>query len=145
MSEGFKTCLLMQQGIERDWKQCHTKYKNLKYLYRSLQRGKTDEADPRRLMRFYEEVDSIMNRTANDSLRDTGAAESADSGGLTTSDNCDDKNHVDGKLTNTRRAVEGALEDKTCTSDSDLSPGELVSKATYRSYKKVSIREFRLC
>lgn len=24
-------------------------------------------------------------------------------------------------------------------------PGELVSKATYRSYKKVSIREFRLC
>lgn len=58
---------LMQQGIERDWKQCHTKYKNLKYLYRSLQRGKGDEADPRRLMRFYDEVDAIMNRTRNGS------------------------------------------------------------------------------
>uniref|UniRef100_A0A3Q2XSS9 Myb/SANT-like DNA-binding domain-containing protein n=1 Tax=Hippocampus comes TaxID=109280 RepID=A0A3Q2XSS9_HIPCM len=52
---------LMQQGIERDWKQCHTKYKNLKYLYRSLQKGKTDEADPKRLMRYYGEVDAIMN------------------------------------------------------------------------------------
>ncbi|KAL6107542.1 paics [Pungitius sinensis] len=58
---------LMQQGIERDWKQCHTKYKNLKYLYRSLQRGRSSEADPRRLMRFYDEVDAIMNRPADGS------------------------------------------------------------------------------
>lgn len=58
---------LMQQGVERDWKQCHTKYKNLKYLYRSLQRGRSDEADPRRLMRFYDEVDAIMNRPADGS------------------------------------------------------------------------------
>lgn len=56
---------LMQQGIERDWKQCHTKYKNLKYLYRSLQKGKYEEADPRRLMRFYDEVDAIMNRASS--------------------------------------------------------------------------------
>lgn len=109
---------LMQQGIERDWKQCHTKYKNLKYLYRSLQRGKTDEADPRRFMRFYDEVDTIMNHTANGSLQDGGAAESTDSGELTISDDCGEKNRVDG---NTRRAVEGAMEDKTCTSDSDSS------------------------
>uniref|UniRef100_A0A8C5EN41 Myb/SANT-like DNA-binding domain-containing protein n=1 Tax=Gouania willdenowi TaxID=441366 RepID=A0A8C5EN41_GOUWI len=47
---------LMQLGIERDWKQCHTKYKNLKYLYRSLQRGKTDDFDPRRIMRFYDQL-----------------------------------------------------------------------------------------
>ncbi|XP_061681117.1 multifunctional protein ADE2 [Syngnathoides biaculeatus] len=58
---------LMQQGIERDWKQCHTKYKNLKYLYRSLQKGKTDDADPKRLMRYYGEVDAIMNRRARGS------------------------------------------------------------------------------
>ncbi|KAM9384009.1 multifunctional protein ADE2-like [Pholidichthys leucotaenia] len=70
---------LMQQGIERDWKQCHTKYKNLKYLYRSLQRGKTDEADARRLMKFYDEVDAIMNHTANGSAHDTDAANHADS------------------------------------------------------------------
>ncbi|XP_037106360.1 multifunctional protein ADE2 isoform X2 [Syngnathus acus] len=61
---------LMQQGIERDWKQCHTKYKNLKYLYRSLQKGKTDDADPKRLMRYYGEVDAIMNRKARGSQAD---------------------------------------------------------------------------
>ncbi|CAI5678501.1 unnamed protein product [Oreochromis niloticus] len=92
---------LLQQGIDRDWKQCHTKYRNLKYLYRCLQRGKTDEADPRCLMRFYEEVDSIMNRTTNDSLRDTGA----DSDRLTISDNCDEKNKVDGNLANSDLSV----------------------------------------
>nr|XP_057928972.1 multifunctional protein ADE2 [Doryrhamphus excisus] len=61
---------LMQQGIERDWKQCHTKYKNLKYLYRSLHKGKVDEGDPRRLMKFYDEVDAIMNRRARRSPTD---------------------------------------------------------------------------
>lgn len=60
---------LMQQGIERDWKQCHTKYKNLKYLYRSLQKGKYEETDPRRLMRFYDEVDAIMSRASNHDYR----------------------------------------------------------------------------
>ncbi|KAK6313949.1 hypothetical protein J4Q44_G00154080 [Coregonus suidteri] len=54
---------LLQQGVERDWKQCHTKYKNLKYLYRSLQRGRADSTDPRRLMRFYDEVDAILTRS----------------------------------------------------------------------------------
>ncbi|KAK7889591.1 hypothetical protein WMY93_025151 [Mugilogobius chulae] len=67
--------LLMQQGIERDWKQCHTKYKNLKYLYRSLQRSRTEKSDPRHLMRFYEELDAIMNRPKNSSSspRDTAS------------------------------------------------------------------------
>ncbi|XP_029563488.1 bifunctional phosphoribosylaminoimidazole carboxylase/phosphoribosylaminoimidazole succinocarboxamide synthetase isoform X1 [Salmo trutta] len=57
------SCRLLQQGVERDWKQCHTKYKNLKYLYRSLQRGRADSTDPRRLMRFYDEVDAILTRS----------------------------------------------------------------------------------
>lgn len=70
---------LMQQGIERDWKQCHTKYKNLKYLYRSLQRGKADEAERKRVMKFYDEVDAIMTHTANGSPCDTTAADSAHS------------------------------------------------------------------
>lgn len=90
---------LMQQGIERDWKQCHTKYKNLKYLYRSLQREKSDEADPRRLMRFYDEVDAIMNRTTNGSLPDRGAADNqADSGRLTMLDDCEENDHVEIRL-----------------------------------------------
>lgn len=107
---------LMQQGIERDWKQCHTKYKNLKYLYRSLQRGKTDEADPRRLMRFYDEVDAIMNRTTNGSPHDTGAADQqADSGRLTMLEGCEENDHVHLTKTNT---VNRVTEDRTCSSDS---------------------------
>ncbi|XP_078115810.1 bifunctional phosphoribosylaminoimidazole carboxylase/phosphoribosylaminoimidazole succinocarboxamide synthetase isoform X1 [Sander vitreus] len=112
---------LMQQGIERDWKQCHTKYKNLKYLYRSLQRGKSDEADPRRLMRFYDEVDAIMNRTTNGSPHDTGAADhQADSGRLTMLEGCEENDHVDVYWTkmNTAAAMAGAIEDRTCSSDS---------------------------
>ncbi|XP_051233310.1 multifunctional protein ADE2 isoform X1 [Dicentrarchus labrax] len=109
---------LMQQGIERDWKQCHTKYKNLKYLYRSLQRGKTDEADPRRLMRFYDEVDAIMNRTTNGSPHDTGAADNQDPGRLTMLEDCED--HVDVYLTkmNTVTAKAAAMEERSSSSGS---------------------------
>ena len=66
---------LMLQGVERDWKQCHTKYKNLKYLYRSLQKGKAEGADPRRLMRFYDEVDALLTRGVSDSPCAMGYAE----------------------------------------------------------------------
>ncbi|XP_069006761.1 bifunctional phosphoribosylaminoimidazole carboxylase/phosphoribosylaminoimidazole succinocarboxamide synthetase isoform X1 [Embiotoca jacksoni] len=122
---------LMQQGIERDWKQCHTKYKNLKYLYRSLQRGKTDEADPRRLMRFYDEVDAIMNHTAN-GLHDTGAADSADSGRLTMLEACEKDSHVDDYLakTNTGTAMVAAMEERTCCSDSVSSVARDVASNT---------------
>uniref|UniRef100_A0A665VBS0 Myb/SANT-like DNA-binding domain-containing protein n=1 Tax=Echeneis naucrates TaxID=173247 RepID=A0A665VBS0_ECHNA len=108
---------LMQQGIERDWKQCHTKYKNLKYLYRSLQRGKTDDSDPRRLMRFYEEVDAIMNHTRNGSPHATDPQ--ANSGGLML-DGCKERDRVDIYLTkaNTTTPMFGAMEEKTCSSDS---------------------------
>ncbi|KAI3369009.1 hypothetical protein L3Q82_025981 [Scortum barcoo] len=110
---------LMQQGIERDWKQCHTKYKNLKYLYRSLQRGKTDDADPRRLMRFYgDEVDAIMNRTTNGSPHETGAADhQADSGRLRMMEGWEENDHIDVCLTKTSTTV-GAIEERTCSSDS---------------------------
>ncbi|XP_069555318.1 bifunctional phosphoribosylaminoimidazole carboxylase/phosphoribosylaminoimidazole succinocarboxamide synthetase isoform X1 [Brachyistius frenatus] len=122
---------LMQQGIERDWKQCHTKYKNLKYLYRSLQRGKTDEADPRRLMRFYDEVDAIMNHTAN-GLHDTGAADPADSGRLTMLEACEKDSHVDDYLakTNTGTAMVAAMEERTCCSDSVSSVARDVASNT---------------
>lgn len=107
---------LMQQGIERDWKQCHTKYKNLKYLYRSLQRGKTDEADPRRLMRFYDEVDAIMNHTTNGSPAD----HQADSGELTMLEDFEENHNVDVHLTkaHTETMMVGAMEERTCSSDS---------------------------
>ncbi|XP_041790846.1 multifunctional protein ADE2 isoform X2 [Chelmon rostratus] len=125
---------LMQQGIERDWKQCHTKYKNLKYLYRSLQRGRSDEADPRRLMRFYDEVDAIMNRTTNGSPHDTEAADNqADSGRLGMSEDTGEENDgVDAYLTkmNTMTTMVGATEERSSSSGSassislDVTPNE---------------------
>lgn len=112
---------LMQQGIERDWKQCHTKYKNLKYLYRSLQRGKTDEADRRRVMRFYDEVDAIMNRTTNGSPHVPGAADNqADSGRLSMLEDCEDSDHVGVYLTkmNSVTSLVGAMEERSSSSGS---------------------------
>lgn len=50
---------LMQFGIDRDWKQCHAEYKNLKYEYRVLQKK---NGNPQRKMGFYEEVDCILRR-----------------------------------------------------------------------------------
>nr|XP_046246702.1 uncharacterized protein LOC124060149 isoform X2 [Scatophagus argus] len=107
---------LMQQGIERDWKQCHTKYKNLKYLYRSLQRGKSDELDPRRLMRFYDEVDAIMNRTTNGSPQDRPAADNqADSGRLTMLEDGEENERVDGCLS---KMSTGTMEERSSSSSS---------------------------
>lgn len=109
---------LMQQGIERDWKQCHTKYKNLKYLYRSLQRSKTDEAERKRLMRFYDEVDAIMTHAPNGSLRGRGAADASHSGPLPVLQICEENHRVDVCLAKSSRGV--AVEEKTCHSDSGL-------------------------
>ncbi|XP_053921029.1 bifunctional phosphoribosylaminoimidazole carboxylase/phosphoribosylaminoimidazole succinocarboxamide synthetase [Cuculus canorus] len=53
---------LMKHGIDRDWKQCRTKYKNLKYEYRALQKENEHLGNPRRKMRFYDEVDCILRR-----------------------------------------------------------------------------------
>ncbi|KAK2513715.1 Paics [Columba guinea] len=53
---------LMKRGIDRDWKQCRTKYKNLKYEYRALQKEYEHLGNPRRKMRFYDEVDCILRR-----------------------------------------------------------------------------------
>ncbi|XP_008280202.1 bifunctional phosphoribosylaminoimidazole carboxylase/phosphoribosylaminoimidazole succinocarboxamide synthetase [Stegastes partitus] len=106
---------LMQQGIERDWKQCHTKYKNLKYLYRSLQRGKVDEADPRRIMRFYDEVEAIMNHTTNVSTHDMEASDSTDLGTSTMLEGCEENSNIDVYLpkTNTVTAAVEAKEERT--------------------------------
>lgn len=112
---------LMQQGIERDWKQCHTKYKNLKYLYRSLQRGKTDGNDPRRLMRFYDEVDAILNRTVNGSPYNMGYADqAAESSGLTILEGCEVNGNTDVTLPklDKRDTVTGAREERLCNTDS---------------------------
>jgi len=136
---------LKQQGIERDWKQCHTKYKNLKYLYRSLQRGKTDEADPRRLMRFYDEVETIMNHTTNGSSHDTGAADATHSGTLAMLEGCEENHQEDIYLTktNTVTAMVEELDEKTCSSDSVSSVATDVASNS-NDPKPNALREHRL-
>lgn len=100
---------LMQQGIERDWKQCHTKYKNLKYLYRSLQRGRTEETDPRRLMRFYDEVDAIMTRTTQGSPNDREDNQ-ADSERLLMMEDAEENDHIHSSKMNTVTTTAGPME-----------------------------------
>ncbi|XP_028259523.1 bifunctional phosphoribosylaminoimidazole carboxylase/phosphoribosylaminoimidazole succinocarboxamide synthetase isoform X2 [Parambassis ranga] len=132
---------LMQQGIERDWKQCHTKYKNLKYLYRSLQRGKTDEADSRRIMRFYDEVDAIMNHANNVSAHDTRPADS-ESSSLTMLEGCEENNHADETKSNTATATVSSVDERTCSSDSVSSV--ITNVATNTESKPPLIKEQRL-
>lgn len=109
---------LMQHGIERDWKQCHTKYKNLKYLYRSLQRGRTEKSDPRLLMRFYEEVDAIMNRT-NSSPQTTGHIDyKLDTAQIPTLDDEDDHTAVYLPKVNTVTSISGPTGEQVSASDS---------------------------
>lgn len=100
---------LMQQGIERDWKQCHTKYKNLKYLYRSLQRGRTEETDPRRLMRFYDEVDAIMTRTTTGSPNDREDNQ-ADSDRLLMMEDADENDYIHSSKLNIITTTAGPME-----------------------------------
>lgn len=51
---------LMKIGIDRDWKQCRTKYKNLKYEYRALQKVHDRLGSAKRRMKFYDEIDGIL-------------------------------------------------------------------------------------
>ncbi|KAG5849676.1 hypothetical protein ANANG_G00074280 [Anguilla anguilla] len=51
---------LQRLGVERDWKQCRTKYKNLKYISRSLQR--TPPSHAHSTPSFYREVDAILSK-----------------------------------------------------------------------------------
>lgn len=48
---------LMQFGIDRDWTQCCTTYKNLKHEYRVLQKK---NGSPQKKKRIYEEVKCIL-------------------------------------------------------------------------------------
>lgn len=106
---------LMQQGIERDWKQCHTKYKNLKYLYRSLQRGRTEETDPRRLMRFYDEVDAIMTRTTIGSPNDRDDNQ-ADSDRLLMMEDAEENDHIHSSKMNIVTTTAGPMEERSSSS-----------------------------
>lgn len=52
-------------GVVRNWKQCRTKYKNLKYDYKTAKsahaaRDSTSSGSPGKYMKFFEEVEAIL-------------------------------------------------------------------------------------
>lgn len=140
---------LLQQGIERDWKQCHTKYKNLKYLYRSLQRGKTDEA--RRLMKFYDEVDEIMNQTNNSSPSVTRTADQQEASGERMEKDCERhrKDLTETSENATAAATKADLEERSRSSDSISSisldiPSSTEEEKTHDAQEPRSHQQHRL-
>ncbi|MEE6461947.1 hypothetical protein FKM82_001453 [Ascaphus truei] len=56
---------LLEFGINRDWKQCRTKYKNLKYEYYGLRKDANRHTPQGKAMKFYHEIDCIIRRPAD--------------------------------------------------------------------------------
>ncbi|CAH2300236.1 Multifunctional ADE2 [Pelobates cultripes] len=60
---------MMEFGVNRDWKQCRTKYKNLKYEYYGMLRDGSHHSE--KTMKFYDEIDSIIQRMPKKSPQET--------------------------------------------------------------------------
>uniref|UniRef100_A0A3B5LKQ7 Myb/SANT-like DNA-binding domain-containing protein n=1 Tax=Xiphophorus couchianus TaxID=32473 RepID=A0A3B5LKQ7_9TELE len=56
-------------GVVRNWKQCRTKYKNLKYDYKTAKSAHaaagSGAGGPGRYMKFFEEVEAILSPTGS--------------------------------------------------------------------------------
>lgn len=67
---------LQKFGIDRDWKQCRTKYKNLKHEYKSVKNAQFS-GNTSKSMKFFRELDAILghgnadktNRSENDNSK----------------------------------------------------------------------------
>lgn len=68
---------LQKLGIERDWKQCRTKYKNLKHEYKIVRMAQ--DLGMSKSMRFFTELDAILghNKTEKSQERDSQDREQA--------------------------------------------------------------------
>ncbi|NWZ29180.1 ZSC29 protein, partial [Asarcornis scutulata] len=53
---------LRKFGIVRDWKQCRTKYKNLKHEYRSVKNAQ-GSGSTSKSMKFFNELDAILGHS----------------------------------------------------------------------------------
>ncbi|XP_037753634.1 multifunctional protein ADE2 isoform X2 [Chelonia mydas] len=56
---------LQKFGIERDWKQCRTKYKNLKHEYKSVKNAQ-DSGNISKSMKFFNELDAILGHNTGE-------------------------------------------------------------------------------
>ncbi|XP_018421345.1 PREDICTED: uncharacterized protein LOC108794750 [Nanorana parkeri] len=52
--------LLQQSGIDRDWRQCRTKYKNLKHEYAVVKKAH-DSGNRWKTMKYFKELDAILS------------------------------------------------------------------------------------
>lgn len=59
---------LQKFGIDRDWKQCRTKYKNLKHEYKSVKDAQYS-GNTNKSMRFFRELDAILGHNADKTSR----------------------------------------------------------------------------
>ncbi|KAG8453769.1 hypothetical protein GDO86_000408 [Hymenochirus boettgeri] len=57
--------LLQKQGIDRDWRQCRTKYKNLKHEYSVMKRAMLSGYKSK-TMKFFKELDNILQSKASE-------------------------------------------------------------------------------
>lgn len=56
---------LQKFGIDRDWKQCRTKYKNLKHEYKSVKNAQFS-GNTSKSMKFFRELDAILGHGSAD-------------------------------------------------------------------------------
>ncbi|MGH0154324.1 UNVERIFIED_CONTAM: hypothetical protein FKN15_026886 [Acipenser sinensis] len=122
-------------GIDRDWKQCRTKYKNLKYEYRTLQRRNIQICNPKRVMRFYDEVDAILRRShaLQQQKRSEEHCQSADL-------NTTDRAEKDSRVENSAGVICEALEDDDISTTSDdltISPMRTKTKISEQGNQKL--------
>lgn len=52
--------LLQQEGIDRDWRQCRTKYKNLKHEYAVVKNAR-ESGNQCKTMKYFAELDAILS------------------------------------------------------------------------------------
>ncbi|KAG8453772.1 hypothetical protein GDO86_000410 [Hymenochirus boettgeri] len=62
---------MMEFGFFRTWTQCQTKYQNLKYEYSLLKNDVNLHSAPENSMKFYEEIDCIMQKQPSELAEDT--------------------------------------------------------------------------
>lgn len=59
---------LQKLGIERDWKQCRTKYKNLKHEYKIVRMAQ--DLGMTKSMKFFTELDAILGHSKTDNSQE---------------------------------------------------------------------------
>ncbi|XP_078534997.1 bifunctional phosphoribosylaminoimidazole carboxylase/phosphoribosylaminoimidazole succinocarboxamide synthetase [Lissotriton helveticus] len=102
--------LLKEHGIERDWKQCRTKYKNLKYEYKMVKKSR-GSGDKSRMMRFFNELDEVLGPKTPGQLNHSNM-----------------KNEEDSVICTDSRILPGSIDDDSISTTSEDTSSTQVAK-----------------